>query len=80
MFIVEDGELNFLQEKFGADFKPPARCKSCRQAKKLRNGDQPRQAGGMPPIEEQKIIEDTTERGRRPPKSGRRGRHESYDY
>ena len=43
-FTVEDGEINFLKEKFGDDFTPPVRCKPCRKNKKARNnarGSQP---------------------------------------
>lgn len=37
-FVVEDGELAFLQGKFGSDYKPPGRCKPCREEKRAKFG------------------------------------------
>lgn len=45
-FTVEDGEIAFLKEKFGDDFKPPVRCKPCRKAKKDRNQTQSNNTAG----------------------------------
>jgi len=33
-FTIENGELEFLRDKIGPDFRPPKRCKPCRRARR----------------------------------------------
>jgi len=43
-FEFTDAEREWFENKFGADFKPPKRCKTCRKARKeaKENGASPR--------------------------------------
>lgn len=48
VFQLSEGEQKWLNERFGADYKAPKRCRGCRQQRKLTK-DEPGQAPAAPP-------------------------------
>lgn len=48
-FLVSDGEIRFLQEKFGDDFAMPVRCKPCREENKKRKAERGKKPNGGGP-------------------------------
>lgn len=77
-FTVEEGELNFLRDKFGDDLKAPVRCKSCRKKKKERNA-QPNNTQMRDQLRDQLPPDDSTRPGRRKRKGkGKRRRGDRY--
>jgi len=49
VFVVTDGEQQFLRETFGETFSAPKRCKACRQKRKAAKGQPREQVQQEPP-------------------------------
>lgn len=51
-FSFTEGEQQWLSSKFGATYKPPKRCRECRQRRKLeREGQAPQATASAPTTE-----------------------------
>lgn len=78
-FVVEDGEIAFLQSRFGADFKLPVRCKPCRAAKKQRMGQQGNRSATDPSQPQTGAHrDDHGNEGGRPKRKGKKRRRDEY--